>query len=259
MDGKQRQAFAETMCVVRPRRRDLANRHVTLERAGHGVFAWDEPVSAAVMAGHYPIAPVIGRAQGENHHMGFADEDFRNERLEQLPRPARHILDSQRPVGSVRRRSVLPAKDPFENFIRCDLFGRCDRKRILPPHLCAQELVEIHVARYALRVEQDRNVNKNIARLTNAIDAIHCLRVLRRIPMTFEMDDVIRGGNGEADTRGEWREDANAKTVRVFASVFSMGVPVKPMKDTFGNADSTSPRDANALVACPNENLVGRP
>ena len=32
--------------------------------------------------------------------------------------------------------------------------------------------------------------------------------------MTFEMDDVIRGGDGEADARSERREDANAKAVR---------------------------------------------
>ena len=87
------------------------------------------------MAGHYDIAPVIGRAQGENHLTGIAAVDFRNKRLEQLSRQARHVIDSQRPVGSVRRRSVLPAKDPFENFIRCDLLGRGDRERILPPHL----------------------------------------------------------------------------------------------------------------------------
>ena len=73
------------------------------------------------------------------------------------------------------------------------------------------------------------------------------------------MDDMIRCGNGKPDAHGERREDANPKTVRVFASVFSMGVPVKPMKDAFGNADSALPRDANALVASPNENLVGRP
>ena len=102
-------------------------------------------------------------------------------------------------------------------------------------------------------------MNKNVARLTDAIDAIRRLRCPRRIPMTFEMDDVICGGDRKPDARGERREDANAKTVRMFASVFSMGVPVKPMKDAFGNADSTSPRDANALFASPNENLVGQP
>ena len=147
----------------------------------------------------------------------------------------------------------MPAKYPFENFIRCDLFGRGDRERILQPHLCAQELVEIHIVipsltilrtvfeekrnygiflnygmnwrslgfrhlvkfrnsvrlsdsvslisedgiRCALRVEQDRNVNKNVERLTDAIHAIRCLRFLRRIPMTFEMDDVIRGGDSK--------------------------------------------------------------
>ena len=57
-------------------------------------------------------------------------------------------------------------------------------------------------------------MNKNVARLTDAIDAICCLRFLRRIPMAFEMDDVVCGGDGKADARGERREDANAKTVR---------------------------------------------
>ena len=63
-------------------------------------------------------------------------------------------------------------------------------------------------------MEQDRNVNRNVARLTDAMDAIRRLRFLRRIPMTFEMDDVIRGGDGEADASGKRREDANAKAVR---------------------------------------------
>ena len=63
-------------------------------------------------------------------------------------------------------------------------------------------------------MEQDRNVNKNVARLTDAINTIRRLRFLRRIPMAFEMDDMIRGGDGEADARSERREDANAKAVR---------------------------------------------
>ena len=46
-------------------------------------------------------------------------------------------------------------------------------------------------------------MNKNVARLTDAIDAIRRLRFLRRIPMTFEMDDVVRGGKCEADARGD--------------------------------------------------------
>ena len=83
------------------------------------------------MAGHHDIAPVIDRAQGENHLTGRAAVDLRNERLEQLPRQAGHVIASPRPVGSVRRRSVLPAKYPFENFIRGDLFGRGNRERIL--------------------------------------------------------------------------------------------------------------------------------
>ena len=57
-------------------------------------------------------------------------------------------------------------------------------------------------------------MNKNVSHLTDAIHAIRCLRLLRRIPMTFEMDDVIRGGDGKADARGEWQKDANAKIGR---------------------------------------------
>ena len=48
-------------------------------------------------------------------------------------------------------------------------------------------------------------------------------------------------------------------TVRVLASVFSMGVPVKPMNDAFGRANSNPARDANTLVASPNQYLIPRP
>ena len=99
------------------------------------MFALDEPVSGAVMTEHHDITPVIDRAQRENHLAGIAALDFGDERLEQLPRQARHVVRSQWPVGSVRRLSALLAKYPFENFIRSDLFGRGDRERILQPHL----------------------------------------------------------------------------------------------------------------------------
>lgn len=49
------------------------------------------------------------------------------------------------------------------------------------------------------------------------------------------------------------------QTARVFASVFSMGVPVNPMNDPFGRANSNSARDANTLVTSSNEYLFRRP
>ena len=87
------------------------------------------------MTEHHDITPVIDRAQRENHLAGNAAVDFGDERLEQFPRQARHVIYSQWPVGSVRWLSALPAKYPFENFIRSDLFECGDRERILQPHL----------------------------------------------------------------------------------------------------------------------------